>query len=81
MISALVWIAAGLLLVVAGIMARRRVRRARPDRTLELSDDMIRRIEEMGRLHLDIEEPLDLEDIRAREDEFWSETWDEPEPL
>lgn len=66
-----------LLVVVAGILARRRVRRARPDRAL--TDDMVRRIEEEGRLRR--EEELDLEEVREEEDRFWEQTWDEPEPL
>jgi hypothetical protein len=44
-----------------------------------LSDDMIDRIESMGRLELD--EPLDLEQIRDEEVRFWEETWDEPEEM
>ena len=32
-----------------------------------------------GRIEQD--EPLDLEEAAAEEERFWSETWDEPEPL
>lgn len=44
-----------------------------------LTDDMIRRIEEEGRLELEFSEPLDLDEIREAEEQFWSESWDEPD--
>lgn len=68
--------AAGVLVAAAWLGNRRRLRRMR-DR--ELSDDAIRRIEASGRVEVD--EPLDLEEAAEEEDRFWSETWDEPEPL
>ena len=52
-------------------------RRAQPDTTL--TDDMIRQIEEEGRLHIDDSEPLDLDEIREQEEQFWEESWDEPD--
>lgn len=49
--------------------------------SVELSDDMIHRIETTGRLELD-EEPLDLDEIHEEEKRFWEEEpWDEPEEL
>lgn len=72
------WILIGLLALAAGLLARRKVRDA--TRSRGLTDDMVRRIETRGRLEWEDEE-LDLEEIRAEEDEFWSRTWDEPEPL
>lgn len=44
-----------------------------------ISDADIRAIEAGGRLEQD--EPLDLEEAAEEEERFWSETWDEPEPL
>jgi hypothetical protein len=67
-----------LLVAAAGLLYWRRLERLRPEDT-RLTDDLIRRIEREGRIELD--EPLDWEEIRAEEEEFWRETWDEPEEL
>ena len=71
------WLFAGAALLVAGagFLARRRIARARA----ALSDDDIRDIEAHGRVRAD--EPLDLGEAAEEEERFWSETWDEPEPL
>jgi hypothetical protein len=42
-----------------------------------LTDDMIRQIEERGRVELD--EPLDLDQIQEEEARFWEEHWDDPD--
>lgn len=43
-----------------------------------LTDDMVRQIEETG--YVDVDEPLDLEQIQEEETRFWQESaWDEPE--
>ena len=76
--TSLFWIAIGLLAVVAGIAARRRLRVAAGD---DLTESMIRRIEGVGSLEFDPDEPLDHEEIREEEREFWEQTWDEPEEL
>lgn len=69
--------AGGALLVFAGwIGYRRRIAEIRGRRPL--TDDMIRAIENAGRVEVD--EPLDLEEAAEEEDRFWSESWDEPEP-
>lgn len=68
-----------LLVVAGGLAARRRVRSVR--KSDSVTDDMVRRIEEEGRVSFEPREPLDLEEIRAEEDAFWSQTWDEPEEL
>jgi len=66
------------LALAGGLLYRRRLEAAK---RLEggdfLSDELIRQIETSGRIEL--EEPLDLKEIRAEEEQFWSETWDEPE--
>ena len=71
------WLFAGgaLLVAGAGLMVRRRMARLRDG----LSDDAIRSIETSGRIEMD--EPLDLGEAAEEEERFWSETWDEPEPL
>lgn len=69
--------AAGAVVVVAAWFAyRRRLARAVGD---ELSAADIRAIEASGRIERD--EPLDLDEAAEEEERFWSETWDEPEPL
>jgi hypothetical protein len=68
------------LLVVAGGLAARRKLRATWRKSV-LSDDMVQRIEKKGRLRVDVPEPLDLDEIREEEDEFWAQTWDLPEEL
>lgn len=69
-----------LALIVAGggIAVRWRLRRMRrPD----VGDEEVRQIEEEGRLSTSEPEPLDVDEVRAREEEFWAESWDEPEAL
>ena len=44
-----------------------------------LSDDLIRQIEATGRIDPEDITPLDVDEIRTEEDEFWAQTWDEPE--
>ena len=52
----------------------RRLRELRTPRTL--TDDMVRQIEESG--HIDVDEPLDLEEIQDEEARFWEEQpWEE----
>ena len=65
-----------LLGAAAAIVMRRRIRDyvAGPD---VLDDDMIRRIEQEG--VVEVEEPLDLDEVREEEERFWSETWDIPD--
>jgi len=46
-----------------------------------VTDDMVQQIEHQGTLRVEEHEPLDLDDVRAEEDSFWSETWDEPEEI
>ena len=44
-----------------------------------VTDEIVHRIETLGRVDAEDVEPVDLERVRAEEDEFWAETWDEPE--
>jgi len=68
------WIIAALVVVGAGALARRRIRDVRDP---QLDDDAIRRIE-LG-LPLDVEEPLDLDEARSAEEEFWADPEDPDE--
>jgi hypothetical protein len=44
-----------------------------------IDDEAVRTIVERGALALEEDQPLDLREIEAEEERFWSETWDEPE--
>jgi hypothetical protein len=72
------WIFAigAVLVAVAGIGYRRRLADLERD---GLSESAIRQIEAGGRLEMD--DPLDLGEAAEEEERFWSESWDEPEPL
>ena len=65
-----------LLVIVAGVLSRRGERNRRG-----LSEDLIRQIEAMGRIDREDIDLLDVDDIRSEEDEFWAQSWDEPESL
>lgn len=67
----------GVLALAAGLIFRSRVARVigRSDRVM--TDDMIREIMESGRIEVD--EPLDLDQIQEEEARFWEEPWDEPD--
>lgn len=75
------WILAALVLVVwLSLRARFKesIRRTPPT----LDDDAIRRIEDVGVVSTDEDEPLDLDEIRKEESLFWEEErWDEAEEL
>ena len=65
----------GILALAGGLLYRARgLRELRTPRTL--TDDMVRQIEESG--HIDVDEPLDLEEIQDEEARFWEEQpWEE----
>ncbi len=65
-----------IVVLIAGFAARRRVREAK---TGGLTDELMRQIETEGRLDVEDVEDLDVGEARAEEDEFWSQTWDEPD--
>ncbi len=75
------WFFLGALVAYAWISMRLKLKRARGAPVPQIDQDDIRRIEEEGALFADAPEPLDLEEIRREEDDFWRETWDEPEEL
>jgi len=68
------FVAIALLVLIAGLVLRRDRRRDGA-----LSDAQIREIEATGLIDREDVEPLDVEEIRTEEDEFWEQTWDEPE--
>lgn len=70
------FVALAVLVAVAGWRVRDRLRRkARSGMT----DEIVHQIETLGRVDAEDVEPLDLEEARAGEDEFWAQNWDEPE--
>lgn len=72
-----VWTVIAILAIVGGLIGIRRVRRAGSMEDSAVTDEMVRSIEESGRVEVD--EPLDFETIEDEESRFWEETWDEPE--
>jgi hypothetical protein len=70
-------IVAAVLAIAAGLLYRNRLEDTRRVDPSVLDDDLIRRIEREG--YIELEEPLDLEDIRKQEERFWEESWDEPD--
>ncbi len=70
------FVALAALVAVAGWRVRHRLRhRTRSG----VTDEVVRQIETVGRVDAEDLEPVDLERARAAEDEFWAQTWDEPE--
>jgi hypothetical protein len=75
------WFFLGALLGYAFISMRRKLKRSIEVPPPQIDEDDIRRIEEEGVLLTDDPAPLDLEEIKREEDEFWRETWDEAEEV
>ena len=70
------FVALAALVAVAGWRVRQRLRDQTRSR---VTDEVVRQIETLGRVDAEDVEPVDMERARAEEDEFWAETWDEPE--
>lgn len=79
MVSLILIVGFAVLVAVTGILYRRRLGALRRRDGSVLTDDMVRRIEEHG--SVEAEEPLNWEEIRAEEERFWEESWDEPEEM
>lgn len=75
----LFWGALTLLVFVAGVSLRSRLRERLAAEEPRVDDDAVKRILETGRLVTDDDEPLDWEEIEEEERRFWSERWDEPD--
>lgn len=75
-----IWIWIALAVLVAVVAVRRLLhRRARRSRGVVIDDAAIDRILREGRLSAGDDEPLDEAEIARAEEEFWEESWDEPE--
>ncbi|MCZ0935338.1 MAG: hypothetical protein OXJ54_09175 [Gemmatimonadetes bacterium] len=68
--------ASAVLVAVAGWRVRHRLRHQTRS---GVTDEIVHQIETLGRVDTEDVEPMDLERVRAEEDEFWAQTWDEPE--
>ena len=68
--------ALAVLVAVTGWRLRSRLHR---ETRSGVTDEIVQRIETVGRVDAEDVEPVDLEAVRAEEDEFWAQTWDEPE--
>ena len=64
------------LVAVVGWRVRQRLRHQTRSR---VTDEIVHQIETLGRVDADDVEPLDQEHVRAEEEAFWAQTWDEPE--
>jgi hypothetical protein len=75
------WTLCAVLVLAAGYRFRRRLRDfVRPRGAPVIDDEAIRHIIGTGRLPGRGGEPrTDLEEARRAEEEFWAESWDEPE--
>lgn len=73
------WILLGALAGLAGLRYRSRLRSAHgPDGPPRVDDEALRRILEEGTL-VEEDEPLDPEEVARAEEEFWDDSWEEPE--
>lgn len=77
-----IWILFGALAGMAGFRYRSRLRASRPGGPPRVDDAAVRRILEQGTLAAedeDEDEPLDMREAARAEEEFWRDSWDEPE--
>lgn len=66
------------LAVIGGLLYRVRLTRAIGEVRPVLTDDLVRQIEESG--SVDVDEPLDLEQIQEEEARFWEDRpWEDSE--
>jgi len=73
-----IWVGLAVLIVIAGIRYRRRLRKMRS--TSHIDDAAIHEIIRTGRLpRRDGDEPMDLRAAAKAEEDFWDESWDQPE--
>jgi hypothetical protein len=76
-----IWIFFGVLVLLAGVRYRHRLRAMRrPRATPTIDDDAIRHIIGTGRLpKRNADARLDMKEAERAEEEFWAESWDEPD--
>jgi hypothetical protein len=80
-VSGVLFLALTIIVVLAGFLARRRIRRATDRRSSIVSDELLRSILDEEELQaLGEDEPLDEDEIHRAEDEFWAEeNWTDPD--
>ncbi len=69
----------GALAVLAAAVGWKVRHRLRRQTRSGVTDEIVHQIETLGRVDAEDVEPVDLERARAEEDDFWAQTWDEPE--
>ncbi len=67
------------LVVIGGVLMRGRVRRVVDSRDPMTDDPVLREILSQQDGEPDLAPPLDEDEIREAEDQFWEEEWDRPE--
>lgn len=72
------WILFGALAGLAGLRYRSRLRSARGPDAPRVDDEALRQILEEGTLAVE-DDPLDPEEVARAEEEFWNDSWEEPE--
>lgn len=77
-----IWLsAAALVAVLAGALVRVRVARTVSGKEPVVTDEVLRAVFEKGTVEVaDEDEPLDEDEIRRAEEEFWSSEWEDPDP-
>ena len=75
-VTGYLFVALAVLVAVAGWRVGHRLRHQTRS---GVTDEIVHKIETLGRVDAEDVEPVDLERVRAEEDEFWAQTWDEPE--
>ena len=70
------FVAFAVLVAVAGWRVRHRLCR---ETRRGVTDEIAHQIEAVGHVDAEDVEPVNLERVRAEEDDFWAQTWDEPE--
>lgn len=73
------WLLLALVAALAGLRHLLRRREMRSRRGPRVDDDALRQILATGSLAYTDDDPLDLAEAARAEEEFWNESWDEPE--
>lgn len=73
------WALLALIVCLGAVRQWRRLRSYGASGAPRVDDDVVRQVLETGRVSTRESEPLDLKKIARAEEEFWSESWDEPE--
>lgn len=65
--------------LLGGLLRRRHVRRTVEGEEPVVTDELLRTLLDQAGRGEEESEPLDEDEIRRAEDEFWGQEWDEPE--